>query len=44
MIQVMDVGQARDIGRFKLALIATAPFAGIVDLTALIAYGEGMLT
>ncbi len=41
---MMDIGQARDIGRFKLALVATAPFVGIVDLTALIAYGEGMST
>ncbi len=44
MIQVMDVGQARDAGRFKLTLIATAAFVGIVDLTALIAYGEGLST
>jgi hypothetical protein len=32
MIQVMDVGQTRDIRRFKLALIATAAFVGIVDV------------
>ncbi len=44
MIQVMDVGQAREVGHFKLALIETAAFVGIVDLTALIAYGEGLST